>query len=651
MIGNTLYAPITIKSPPQTPSDFDSLFRRLKEDNIPFRIRFDLSDNGMGLLTFKESLAAILQITGGSTNNKFLVGVTQKLRAAMEAGQSIVKFKISICTWAQNGNYDLLELRKSKIVKSLLSWGQTEAQDVEGDPLEAFMSSVPFATMGSISPPCATPLYEALKIVPITRQGSPWSSGSQPFRTVDGKLFHYQPVSEKQAYWISLFSGAMGGGKSVAMNSSNWALVHHPKNDELPYISIIDIGPSSKGLIDIVRNSLPKEQKHLAIYVRMQNTAKYQINNFDTPLGLRYPLSDHKGYLVNFLSFLCMNTEVNRVPECVPGILINMIDLAYKRCADRKYAFGYKPNVVKEVDEYLSSSDFDTSAPMIKWFDVTDYLTLNGELDLARKTHSHAVPELPMLITLASDERITAETKNITLPSGEKANEYIKRKLTEAMRIYPVIAGRTKLDLHDSRIISLDLNDVAQGGGEQAGRQKALMYLLAYNILTNKFQVTDESLDEMEGPVGRYNVDYRVIQKQRIDAMKRAVKRFCIDEKHNVNDFPIVDEQLDSAALQARKWKIEIQQASQSITAFSKTYRDYASSVFIQSVGSEDDINDLKTTFGLNASILYHLRNSLKKPSRKGSTFVGLFKGFCAHPLEMNLKVIYWPFISYDGVK
>lgn len=52
----------------------------------------------------------------------------------------------------------------------------------------------------------------------------------------------------------------MGYGKSVFMNYSNLSLILSPDLSELPFISIIDVGPSSRGLISLIRNALPPEK-------------------------------------------------------------------------------------------------------------------------------------------------------------------------------------------------------------------------------------------------------------------------------------------------------------------------------------------------------------------------------------------------------
>ena len=83
----------------------------------------------------------------------------------------------------------------------------------------------------------------------------------------------------------------MGGGKSVFLNALNFAFVTQAGLSRLPWVSIIDVGPSSSGLITLLQENLPENKKHLAAYHRLRMTEDFAINPFDTPLGCRYPVS------------------------------------------------------------------------------------------------------------------------------------------------------------------------------------------------------------------------------------------------------------------------------------------------------------------------------------------------------------------------
>lgn len=134
-------------------------------------------------------------------------------------------------------------------------------------------------------------------------------------RTPDGKMMPYTPLSSKQASWIELGAAPMGGGKSVFLNTINLAFILQPGLIEMVWLSILDIGPSSSGLIHLIRSVLPPNLKHLAAYHRLRMESRYAFNPFDTPLGCRKPLPSHVGVLVNLLSLFATpldNVMVNK---------------------------------------------------------------------------------------------------------------------------------------------------------------------------------------------------------------------------------------------------------------------------------------------------------------------------------------------------
>ena len=95
------------------------------------------------------------------------------------------------------------------------------------------------------------------------------------FRTPDGKVWPYQTGSNVTTTWFDLIFAQPGGGKSVLMNSLNLATCLSPGMGKLPYVAVIDIGPSSSGLISLIKEALPEAQQHEAAYYRLQMSHEY----------------------------------------------------------------------------------------------------------------------------------------------------------------------------------------------------------------------------------------------------------------------------------------------------------------------------------------------------------------------------------------
>ena len=96
-------------------------------------------------------------------------------------------------------------------------------------------------------------------------------------------------AQQQQTTWIDLVYASPGSGKSVLSNAINLALCLSGGIDRLPRIAIIDIGPSSSGLISLLKEALPANQRHLVAYHRLRMTPEFAINPFDTQLGCRFP--------------------------------------------------------------------------------------------------------------------------------------------------------------------------------------------------------------------------------------------------------------------------------------------------------------------------------------------------------------------------
>lgn len=622
-IGDTIYAPLSAAFAPQNPKPFNELYRELQKAEIPFRIHFDVTNGGIGLLTMQDTLASFLRVTGG-VDNKDVLDVAKTLRDLRDGGHEIVQIKLNICTWAYDGDIQLAKKRRELIARALQAWGNTQSASAEGDVVESTLSSIPGLTRGNSAKPLPFDLHSTIRMLPITQPASVWESGSRIYRTVRGKIIPIQPYSTKQSHWTKLVLGPMGFGKTVELAADNWALVLHPDARELPYIRQIDIGPGSKGLVDLVRSCLPESKQHLAQYYRIQNTKEYCVNPLDTQLGLRYPLSGHKSTILNILATLCLPDDNSAPPEGTLDVLHSLLTLAYRYLADRKSASEYRPSFNIEVDEKLTELEFSPPTKFARWWDVVDFLYMNGELRLASIAQRYAMPTITYLNGLCSDSRIKDEYEDSSV-NGEPIVKYVSRKLRAATNMYPILSDFTRFDIAHSRIVSLDLDDVTKGKGAEAEKRTALMYSLAYHILTSDMYKGPDQLNEMEEDVGLYNINYKKYHEEDVSRLQRTVKRFCADEVHRGRNVEQFISQLVTMVLEGRKWGVDVVLASQLSNAFPEEIKELATSIVILGAGSKKNVDSIVKEFGLSDGMAYLLANSIRKPSKRGSTMIGLF--------------------------
>ncbi len=621
-IGSTLYAPVTVKYNQKDPKPFHSLFMDLKEGAIPWRAHFLIKNDGLSIFKYRIALAILLRVTP-AVENKYIISAKNYLDALRDSGDNIVKFQISLCTWGPLSDPDLVERRQTRLVAAVQAWGGCDVESAEGDSLETTMCSVPGATLGSVANITAMPLYEALRMCPISRPASRWDKGSVVFRSNDGKVMPRESVTSYQSAQLTLVCAPMRFGKSVIMAYLNAMLILDSANREIPYVSILDIGPSSSGLISLLYHALPKNKRHFVMYELLKNTVNYAINPLDTQLGLRYPLQTHWSYLRNFMDMMMMPDDGSGVPDGTDGFCIGLLEYAYKVTSERKTSNTYQALVLPEIQQILERLEFQFT-DHTKWWDVVDFLFGKGYTREAGLAQRYAVPDLRTLISLANDSRMTAAyTDTKARVSGEALSDYVVRKLTEATIKYPMLSVPTRFDIGEARVISLNLEEVTQGKGLAAERRAGVMYLLAYHVLTNRFFLDEDSLAEMDGPVGIYGTDYRPYHHAAIASLRRMPKRFCIDEVKRVKAIKPMVTQIDQAIVEGPKRKIEIMQASQFPDDFSDASRELATNKYIIGSTGADYARRLAEVFNLGPTVLDLIKN-LRRPNRHGSRFISV---------------------------
>ncbi|WP_303215197.1 hypothetical protein [Bilophila wadsworthia] len=618
-IGERIYGPLIMTLMPQTPKPFQDFFRVLarRDERLPYRMSFLLEDGGLNM-GLKPLLAAILAFT--NADNKRLNNAVETLRTLDLEGVCYVKFRICLCTWAcvresEREAHLLLRRRVAELSKAVQGWGTCDVTEALGDPLLGVTATLPGMMPSSPAPVTAAPLQDAIGMWPL-RSASPWKEGSLLFRTQDGKVMPFAPNSSEQAAWIDLGVAPMGGGKSVFLNAMNFAFVTQAGLSRLPWLSIVDVGPSSSGLITLLKENLPEGKKHLAAYHRLRMTPDYAVNPFDTPLGCRKPLPSHKAFLVNLLSLLATPLDVTAPADGVPGLIGRAIDLAYEELSDGNHPRLYQPNVLPELHELIVHEGISRDAST-SWWEVVDGLFERGHVHEALQAQRYAVP---LLADVGAQIR---QNKGIQNTYEEHTINNVWRSLLDAIEAYVILKEPTRFDLGDAQIVSLDLDEVAPRGGATADRQSAVMYMLARHVLGSRFFLMPADVALMP----EYYQDYHA---GRIEAIREDPKRLCYDEAHRVTNNVSVAGQLQAdmttMARESRKWNLSIGLYTQSIDDIPKIITDeLATTVVILGSGTEKSIDNLSERFGLNGACR-HALSRLGKPGKAGSNLIALFR-------------------------
>lgn len=466
-IGDLVWGGVDMVLGPADPSPFPQLLARLIDTDVPFHISFLIESAGIHGSGFRSFAAGILAWTN-SVNRQ----IRESLKALQELSQSdpVVRLRISLSTYAPARERKLVEMRMAALTQSLEAWGYCQASSAGGDPLEAVLSSALGIACASTAPAAVAPLRDAVKLLPWQRASSPFVEGSVIFRTSDGRIWPYQPGSSLCTTWFDLIFAQPGSGKSVLMNALNLGTILSAGNARLPYMAILDIGPSSAGLISLVRDALPLERRHEAMHFKLKMAPEYAVNPFDTQLGCRYPLPEERAYLSELLTLLCTAPGQKTPYDGMAQLVGLCVDEMY-RWRDDKGANSeprpYLMNVEPDVDEMLRKYNIHLPVDPY-WWDVVDALYDVGAYHECMLAQRHAVPTLADAVTAARRPQIRALLEETSIgASAESIIHAFDRMIASAVREFPILASITRFDVGTTRIAAVDLQDVAPQGGRQ----------------------------------------------------------------------------------------------------------------------------------------------------------------------------------------
>lgn len=612
-IGDMIWAGADMTLGPMDASPFPMLLNRLFDAKVPYRISFLIEGGGAYATQLRAFVATILGVTNAL--NKQIKYSLEGLEV-MSRSEPVVRLRVSFATWARKDQYELLQDRLSVLTQSVESWGYCQVSDVSGDPLDCVMSSAMGIHCAGTAPMAIAPMIEVMKLLPWQRPSSPFPHGAIILRTPDGKAWPYQTGTNLTTTWFDLIFAQPGAGKSVLMNALNLGTILSPGLTKLPYVAVIDIGPSSSGLISLIKESLPVGRSHEVAYYRLQMAHQYAINPFDTQLGCRYPLIDERSYLVELLTLLCTPPGHERPYDGIQQLAGLVVDEMY-RWRDDKMANAeprpYLPRIDSSIDDAIQKNNIHLPTDPY-WWDVVDRMFDIGEIHLANLAQRHAVPVLGDAITAARRPQIRTLLEETSIGHGaESVINAFERMVTSAIREYPILSSVTQFEITDARVCSLDLMDVCPQGDETADRQTSIMYMLARHALVRSWWVGPEALQFIPEK-------FRLYHEGRLQDIMETPKRLCYDEFHRTSRSSSVRGQIVRDVREGRKRGVQIVLASQLLEDFADEMVDLATGVWVLGTAVSDKaVDDVKQRFGLSDTARNVIRYRLTGPRAGGA--------------------------------
>lgn len=612
-IGDLLWAGADMTLGPMDATEFPVLMARMVDADIPFRISFLIEGGGAYATQLRAFLATIMGPTNAS--NKQIKYSLEGLQS-LARREPVVRFRCSFATWCKVEEKSKILDQLSVLIQAVESWGYCQVSEFSGDPLDCVMSSAMGIHCGGTGVTGIAPLHEIMKLVPWQRPSSPFKKGAMLFRTPDGKIWPYQTGTNMTTTWFDLIFAQPGAGKSVLMNTLNLGTCLSPGLGKLPYVAIVDIGPSSSGLISLIKEALPLDRQHEAAYFRLQMSHQYAINPFDTQLGCRKPLPEERSFLVELLTLLCTPPGYERPYDGMQQLAGLVVDEMYRWRDDKQAnaeARPYLPRLEPEIDEALQKFNIHLPSDPY-WWDVVDKLFEIDQFHLASMAQRHAVPTLNDSITASRKPQIRTLLEETAIgASSETVISAFERMITSAIREFPILSSVTQFDLAGTRMCSIDLMDVAPQGDESADRQTSIMYMLARHALVRSWWMNKDAVQHIPQKYQEYHAAH-------LEEIADTPKRLCYDEFHRTSKSHSVRAQVIRDVREGRKRGVQIVLSSQLIDDFSKDMVDLATGVWVLGTAISDKaVDDVVDRFGLSDTARHIIRHKLTGPKSSGA--------------------------------
>lgn len=605
---------------PQEPQPFSTLFASIDRD-LPWRCRIDINPGALNEMRGRQMASSIV---GMFPANKV---IRESFLYLSEESKSnaICSMKMTFSTWSTSEKETKRYM--GSLEKAIQAWGVCQVTSVHGDPLAAWVSTIPGFTSKNVANRMAPPLPDALALCPFQRPATPWwNNGSLIVRTPDGKIYPIQLGSRLQDTWLELIAAPPGGGKSVFANSMNNATVHRSGNTRLPLMTIVDVGPSSSGLISLIQDSLPEHRKHEALYLRLQNHEKYSVNPCDTQLGARYPTQKESEFIENFFTLFCTDPAKGEAPNGCAQVISQLVKITYAERAGQQ-AHLYESQVEPIIDNLLEKSEIKSKHPEswwndATWWEITDLLFKAGYIPEAAIAQRQAVPVMPDYIAALSNEVIRTTFGKVHVEgTGEPLLSYIARCLNTAMSSYVLFSGRTRFTLNsETRVISIDLNDVLGAKTREGAIKTAAMYMFARQLAAKNYFLSEEVVLPV---IPQQYTEYHMA---RIRDVQDEQKSIIYDEFHNTEGQKSFVETTVKDAREGRKWGIRIVIISQYLADYPQSLLNAATAVYMMSGNSIDDQKILRESFNVSEEAIRRLQREATGPSAEGGNFLALFK-------------------------
>ena len=632
-IGGRLYGALDMCLGPRHARPFSELVAGLAAAGLPCRFSSLIEGGGLARLDAAVARVASSFLAFSSADSLLCRNALRDLAALGADAHAIVRLRLGLLTWvAPEDGTIALAARLGRLQQLAEGWGEAAFTPLVGDPLESFAASVPGFCCGSTAEPALAPLTEALRLLPVSRP-APLGARSGTlapktlvpktlvpptghlFRSPDGKALPLA-ADEGGDYGFELIYGLPGQGKSVLMNALGLAFSLQEGQARLPLSAVIDIGPSSSGLVSLVREALPPGRRHEAGWFPLRMTGEHAINPCDTQLGCRMPLPAERAFLTNLLGLMVTPAGDAGAPDGMRELIGPTLTGAYALRSDE--IPGGEPNAYTqgrdgEVDAAIAAAGLKLPERPL-WWDAVDLLFEAGHPEAAARAQRYAVPTLVDMLASVREPAVQGLVGEARYGAGgETVTQAFTRMLTALSGEWPLMFAPTAFDVGGARLAAIDLAEVAPQGSAEADRQSAAFYLLARHALTRHWWIGEDAVVSIPEP-------YREWHRERLRDIREAPKRLCYDEFHRTAGAPAVRAQVERDVREARKLRVRLALASQRLEDFGGALAELANRYWILGAGGKArEEETLSALFSLSDTLSAAVRYRLTGPGKDGA--------------------------------
>jgi intracellular multiplication protein IcmB len=629
-IGSHYWSTISINLSPQEPKSFEVLFQKIpKEIDWRFSLSFLGGDKKFAQkVKTRRAMAKVFKVTN-SKQNEPIINHCEMLLSIREQGEALVGLRGNLSIRASSLKAATNDIHLC--ARLVQSWGNCDTGFERGDPVDALVSTLPGLDSLDTGSTLIQPLRESALLCPISRPVSPWQAfGTNLYRTPDGRIFPVQMCSSEQVAWIDIYFAKPGSGKSVLLNSQNINLCLTPGLKQLPKICILDIGPSSQGLIQLLHELLPPHRRGEAVHKTLKQDKSCSINPFDTPLGMRFLHSAKMDFLKSFLLLLFTEDGEKKIKPGIGELVSMLLIETYKTFSDdyspKEYERHVEPSIDQIIDEnpswfYDEQTGGDHKKPSRKckkmtWWQITDVLAGHESWLDASIAQRQAVP---LLVDLTGILHSNQAIKDIFAKTGQDEQTVIHliKMIRSAINEHKILSYPTQFNLGQARVVALDLADVTGRGSQYTLKKSGLMYMLGREVLFGNLYFGEDDIKSL-------NEVYRHYHHRRINQDLGDIKRVCCDEYHRTADLEAVRLQMEQDMREGRKYKVAFSLASQRHEDFTKSMVGLATNIYICNGAQGNDLKEIVRVFGLSASEKNALKYDVHGAGKGGASF--LFK-------------------------